>query len=176
MVPRPRRDARKPIAATRTAVSAGNNADTRAPACEPTLTGGSGVASACHRAAAAPTTSSAPSGRAVRAKSPAATASRTRAAQAGQTSQSGGGGLQVSTPVTSTGVAPWMRGIVHCDTVCPRSGSAATRGGSSPSLIQWVRWSCHTYRASVDTCTHSGAARSSAVSGSVTRAYRSRLM
>ena len=54
---------------------AGSSAETIAPACEATLSGGSGVAAACHSAAAAPTSRSTPSGRGVRASSPAATAS-----------------------------------------------------------------------------------------------------
>ena len=54
------------------------------------------------------------------------------------------------------------------------SGSAATCGGSCPSLTQWVRWSCQTYRDSVETCTHSASASTSAVSGTSARPKRSR--
>ena len=64
--------------------------------------------------------------------------------QSGQTSHGDGGGVQVSSPVTSTGVPPWISGTVHSKTVCGLPGSAATAGGSWEVLIQWVRWSCQT--------------------------------
>ena len=130
--------------ATTAAVSPGSRAARIAPVCEDTLTAGTGVAPACHSAAAPPTSSSAPSGRAVRANSPAAAASSAGTATSGHTSHGAGGGLQVSTPSTRAGVSPWRSGTVHSKTVWLRSGSSATAGGNRPSVIQWVRWSCQT--------------------------------
>ena len=138
-----RAGAAEPETATSAAVSAGSIAARIAPTCEATLTGGSGVAAACHSAAAAPTSSSTPSGRAVRASRPAATASRPAPRRA-------------ATPATGTAAgsrsAPGhlhRRVPVHDrhrpleDGVCA-AGSAATTGGSRFSLIQCVRWSCQT--------------------------------
>jgi len=61
-------------------VSAGNSAEAIAPRREETVTAGSGVADACHNAAAAPISMSTPSGRALRANTPVATATSARAA------------------------------------------------------------------------------------------------